>query len=737
MGCSGEIQFFQRPYVYDRRPFKLAVNQEIPYSGVYYSQPAYAALTDKRLFTDAENHPVATPILLYVNKDTATTIPIEPLPDASGYPSGCIDYVDYITDMRDVLDDVYTLQAADSDFDEKAFLISHLRRNRESYGDLNVTTASGTLDDEYIHSTPATMFPSGEELGTSGVHDIDVDEVSYQPMARPSKFAFTSVKTSTRRIPTSPLFPIVVKKGGGIPSISTLTAIALDALGLDVSSSGNKILVTGDRLVQDTAIKAMTANSGSAPIASGNFFRNIDGAAYPAQDEMCRYIEASGAPSGFITASGRQALFDPPTISDTGVYLVAISEDTEVSGQMVQYFPTNWNSLEGVFSSGTRSHRGLYVEEKLLYTTADFTDSQMAIGRSLNTGRKLFGNITDPAKNALGKGLSARGDVGYIDNNKVYVHADTLSQSQVAAGTDRFGNAKFETNSELSWATANTVLEATFETGNSTDLQLTHGLRAWGAGNILGGGSFGIQLIYIQWGVIDYFVRGNSNTSTPGFVVKAITYTTRSFDHADDAFGNPILVERPESPEIVTDNITVFPQRYAMDNIFTNLFSRNFFKGLVNVNGDLYYQWGDNISSSIIRRGRILSLPSNFTDQLVPASSRTVVTVAIGFFPNWALRTYITENNQTEIPDRVGFSSFVITNATGMDKFADNDVNEYGPPVWDSSANVSYLYVKLNGAVNGSAFWFCTMDTSLEIIDAKPVFEEDVILEGPAGLLSL
>jgi hypothetical protein len=741
MGCSGVLSFFPRPYIYNRRPLKLASGEIFPIaSGAIWSQPAYAALTDKRLWTDADSHPVNTPILLYVNKDTADTIPIDPDPTASGYPSGCVNYVDYITDIRSVLEDVYALQAIDSEHNATAFKISHLRRNRAPYGDLNLTSASGTLDTDYIHGTPATMFPSGEELGASGIHDIDIDEIAYQAMARPSKFQFTNFKAVTRRIPTSPIFPIVVKRNGGVPSISTLTASKFDQQGLDISSSGNKLLITGDRLTDDVSIKVMSSNSGSSILDTKSWVQNIDGAAYPAGAEMCRYLQPSGAASGYITASGRQALFNVPSIGSTGVYLIVVSENTETSGTAVQHFPADWESLGGLKGAGTTSsaiHRGLYVENKLLYTLADISDEQLVIGRSLNTGKKVFGHIADAAKNILGKGLAGGGDVSYIDNNKIYVFADILSRTQEPAGVDVGGNPKFEIRSSLSWATANSLLTASFETGNSTDLRETHGLRAWHVGSIPGGGNFGIQLVYIQWGIFDYFVRGTSNTSTPGFTVENIRSIVRSYNHTTDSGGNLVLVERPESPETINQNLPVFASRFKMFNLFTLLISRNFFIDVVRVNGDFYYQFGDFISPTIIRRGRILTKPTTFSTVLIPPTTRTVRTVSIGFFPNWALRTYITTNNQIEIPDTVTFSSVTISNDAGMTKFADGDVEQYGPPAWDSSTGVNYLYVKLKDATGTNQFWFCTMNTSFKITSAKPVLEEDVILKGPVGFLDL
>lgn len=152
---------------------------------------------------------------------------------------------------------------------------------------------------------------------------------------------------------------------------------------------------------------------------------------------------------------------------------------------------------------------------------------------------------------------------------------------------------------------------------------------------------------------------------------------------------------------------------------------------MVNLNGEAWFQFGR--TATFTRRGANLAQATAFNTRQHPAQASTIRITSVGFFPSWRLILTRTTNNQVTLPVDVNFLQKEIKNATGFDKFDDDDVLDYGPPVWDAANSVHYLYVKLLN----NTFWFCKMDTDFEIIEASPVSADDAILFGPIGLLDL
>ncbi len=271
-GTSG-FEFIHRPYPYPREPFRLGSGEIVGYEGRFFSIPAYALLADKRLFTDEGSHPVNSPIKLYINKDAGLSSGIEPTLSASGYEVATPHYADYILDMRTLLEDVLALHAADSQYSFNEFFASHMQRNRAIY-DLDNSSVSGLTDLEYVHPSPvgdvpvapsSTLTPSNQiELGAQQFQDIDLDEVMWQPFARPK-----DTETHSRGFVTVPVFPAVLPNGA-LPLFSALDEERYGLLGLNAVASGG-LLVTGDGLANGTSIKLLTG-SGQTGASEGIFY---------------------------------------------------------------------------------------------------------------------------------------------------------------------------------------------------------------------------------------------------------------------------------------------------------------------------------------------------------------------------------------------------------------------------------------------------------------------------------
>lgn len=726
--CSGiGIEFFERPYRYDRFPFRLGIGDDIPFSGIIYSQPAFAAITDQRLFTSATSHPVTSPLKLYINKVAGKTIDeLEPDLDAVGYESGCINYTDYITDIRDVLDDVFTLHAGDSVHDATAFKIAHLRRQRTIYQPIEDTSASGTLDTDYIHSKAVLTQPSGGELGASGIQDIDVDEIQYQPFVRPTKRRTTIVKGNP--IPFQPFFPAVITTGGRTPNFGPQDVAAYDELGLDVSSSGNKLLVTGDRLLEGTSLKVMSANSGTSVLGTGAFSDSIPWALYPAKDQMCNYLDpVNSGTMPLINASGRQALYDVPSLAE-GVYLTAVSEDTVTSGNQIQHYPKDWVSLTGADSSGVL-HDGLYVEDSLIFSIRDMGPGGAVRGRSKQNGRALFAHIVGDETGPFGNGLGG-GDMAFAHEDEVYSFGGLTGSTDRSRGQREFGIGYTIRKHTLTWQKGPSVLSPASTVGGTADGELgsSMGFRAWHPGKTGDGMDFGILLVYVLGGFIDVWLTSNSPTSTAGVTEATINYVIRTFT----ASASGPFKEEPFSPQFQNTPLAYYQNSFNMENFFSFFVQRNGFKGMVNVNGNVYMQFGKPLGFR--REARLLTRPTVYNTTCVPASTYSKVCNSIGFFPSWAIVCVITTNNQfCNVATTLNWGGPQILNEPGFPHFTDNDVGIYGPPVWDEDNNVNYLYVKL---LNGE-FWFCKMNTSFEIFEANRVDEIDAIMLGPMGILSL
>ena len=733
-GPSG-FEFIHRPYPYPRAPFQLIGDERVAYEARYFSIPAFALLADKRLFTDEGSHPVTSPIVLYINKDAGLSSGIEPTLAASGYEVATPHYADYILDMRDLLDDVVALHAADSQYSADEFFSSHMQRNRAVY-DLPNSSASGVTNLEYVHPAPANTVPvapsstvivttSGNtiELGALQFQDIDMDEVQWQPFTRPKTERLVS------NIPVEPVFPAALP-GGSLPSFSSLDEEKFGELGYGAATSGG-LVITGDRLVEGTSVKLLTG-SGQTGASEGAFIEGVPWKLFPAGEQLNLYYETQQ--SGCINASGRQAVYNVPgSLTSDAVHLLDVS-DAGSSGLLVQNFPANYHSTSGL-DPNNNTHPGVHVVDKLIYGLNELSPGNIAAGRSPINGKKVFGHFVGSDTNEEGE--SVQGKFAYADGDTVYAYAGVVTP--IAGGG----------TSKTSWATISSQLSPvgwgnTFTSALQPRVGIFGGAPSttWEVGDINTGDKTVWFKVYNQWGTMDRMVtpggpRADGGDATQG----TINYETHTYREGVDENGNFAWIELdpPESPTFTSQTVNYFNNTFQIGNIMSFFFNRNFGHGFVNVNGEVRIQWSQrNANGTPVlpvnnQFAALSTLNGSFKD--TPPTAHSTSTYVVGFFPSWKIRLQVTTNNQIQIPDSLPLTpagSAIITMASGL-LLDIGDVNTFGPVAWDSAAGLNYLYLTDNF---GNAY-FAKMNTSYEIIHLNRVEVTDSILAGKAAVLSI
>jgi len=739
MTCPSGFEFLHRPYPYPREPFRLNPQEIVGYEGRYFSIPAFALLADKRLFTEATSHPVDTPIALYINKDAGLFQFIEPTLNASGYEVATPHYADYVLDMRTLLEDVVSLHANDTEYSFNEFFASHMKRNRSSYDLLN-SSASGVSDLDYVHPAPTNTVPvapsstiivttSGNtiELGALQFQDIDIDEVMWQPFTRPK-----STSTTSQGVPTQPIFPAALPNGD-LPTFSAKDQEEFGKLGLDVSTSGG-VLITGDRLVQGTSIKLLTG-SGQVGAFDGDFIRNIPWARFPAQDELNRYYETQN--SGCINASGRQAIYNIPAgLSNDSVYLLDVS-DTGTSGQLIQHYPANYSATSGINKNGI-AHPGVHVVDRLMYSLNEFSANNLAAGRSLVNGKKVFGHFVGDETNQRGETVTSK--FKYANGNTVYTFGGVQNP--------RVSN----TISSVNWATMdNTLSPASWGVQFTSAFQPRIGLfgappsTTWTLGDIMAAEDGVVWFkVYNQWGTMDRMVCPGSDFAGGGEATEdTIDYETHTFREGTNPITGEfewIELDPPESPTFSSQTVKYFRDTYTIGNIMSFFFNRKINHGFVHAKGETYIQWSELGNFGIQlkpRYGKLAPISSApRSTQQSPPTAHSSSTYVVGFFPSWKIRLQVTTNNQITIPQSMG-----ITPAASVDitfhpdlPMTSADVDTFGPVVWDPDTSLHYLYFT---TINGNRPFFAKMDSSFQIVHINRVASTDVILNGRSAILSI
>ena len=535
---TGPYHLVTRPYPYKRQPFQLAIGENIAYEGIYFSVPASGLLLEKRLFTNKTSHPVASPVKLYINKDAGLAPTIEPDQDGAVYTSGTPHYADYITDLRELIDDVSALHAADSDHAAGDFLEAHLCRAREDYA--ASLSGLGVSDRQYVHPDPANTVPSGEfppgasgalpppgdghEFGAQQIMDIDMDEVQWQPISR-----FKKINTSApASLPIEPVWPPVVN--GGLPNFSSRDSDQMDDLGIGAATSGGMI-VTGDGLFTGTSIKLVDA-SGVAALAAGAFSESVDSKEFPCEDELCQYYLGPQG-SGVINARGRQAVYSAPSYSSEGVYAAIVSDSAEASGKLVQYWPGNYHSTSGIDPNG-RAHPGIHVTDKLIYNIYALEGGVVA-GFSPINGKKVFGHWAGLETGTAGESWSASGPK--------YANGQSIN---MAGAVTRPAINNFTASVQNWGSTGNTFSPISWSPRTTTALQPRRGIFGapnsitWGVGDINASEQDGVvtRKVYAGWGYSDLIVCPDQDQAQGGQRVEGtINYRTETYREGSGPMG--------------------------------------------------------------------------------------------------------------------------------------------------------------------------------------------------------
>lgn len=717
------FEYLPRPFPYAREPFLVASGEKIGFEGRFFSVPAYAAQVDKRLFTVSTSHPVANVFKLYINKTSNTTISTEPSVNASGYERGTPHYSDVLIDIRSVLESAFAGHAADSDYTAQDFKVAHLNRQHEPY---NLTNSSrpDVIPGDYVHKNPTTSVPSGNELGATGFHDIDIDELQWQPFARPKNIA------TINGVPYEPIFPVVIKTDGSFPDMSTLDEELFSLRGLGISTSGG-FLVTGDRLLNDTSIKLLDG-SGAPILNEGSFKESVPWALYPAQNKLNIYYPTEN--SGVITASGRQAIFNNVTSPGSeGVYLLNVSE-AGTSGSLVQNWPSNYHSTSGIDING-KAHNGVHVTNKAIYNLYEGSTGNLTTGRSTINGKKIFAHHVGTEVNSQGKNYGQAG-VKYVNGNTVYGWGG-ITVPRIGDSSEVSWLITNKTFSPINWTTFNTTVWQPRPAFGGNPASTT-----WTLGDINASSSRIVTYKqYAQWGYIDKVVSPDNNMATAGIKRnETIRYETHVYREGVDPntglFGW-VELPPPQSPTITNQSITFYENTYDVFNIFSFFFLRKRNYGMVHANGDIGVQWSDLFNGVPVKPicNRI-SMFGQATTKLTPATTYSQSISTIGFFPNWSRRLSVTTNNQVIIPDQINISSASVDFSFSSEiPMSPSMVDTFGPVVWDPEAGVNYLYFNTIGFP--TRYFFAKMNTSFVITHINEVSSTDAILSGRAAILSI
>ena len=733
MTCPNGFEFLHRPYPYPREPFRVDPQERVGYEGRYFSIPAFGLLLDKRLFTAATSHPVSTSIKLYLNREAGLSESIEPSLNASGYEAATPHYADYILDMRALLEEVVDLHAADSEFSPDEFFASHMQRNRAIY-DLPNSSASGVSDLEYVHPEPAntvpiapssTSTPGNEiELGAQQFQDIDIDEVMWQPFTRPK-----TLRTGPSDIPLEPVFPAALNNGS-LPTFSDLDKEKFGELGFDAATSGGMI-ITGDGLVEGTSVKLLTG-SGQFAAPEGTFRENVPWARFPAEDELSRYYETFS--SGCVNASGRQAVYNVPTpLDDDTVYLLDVSA-AGGSGLLIQNYPANYSATSGIDENGI-AHPGVHNTDRLLYNLSELSANNLAVGRSLINGKKVFGHYVGSETSSNSISVTSR--LKYATGNTIYSYGG-VTEPLVGGGTRHewgtFGNTFSPANWSVSFTTALQGRPGLWGAAPST---------TWSVGDIMSAADGVCWFkLYAQWGTMDRMVypgtdgAGGGEARTDTIVYNSSVYR-QGFVNGEFQW---IELPPPESPFTTTQTVHYFADTYTIGNIMSFWFYRKLHYGFVHANAETYIQWSDlgpfgqHILPRFNKLAPISSAPRS--TKLSPPTSHSASTYVIGYFPSWAVRLVVTTNNQVRTPD-----AMAITPANSVEISFDPDipvtssqVDTFGPVVYDPDTGLHYLYFY---TINNGPIYFAKMDSSFKIVHINRVDFTDAILNGRSAILNI
>ena len=690
-----------RPYQYiGTVPFRVEPSGEpIGFSGVLFSEAAFTLLADHRLFSTSGV--VGTPFRLYINKGANISILIEPTASGHEYTSGCINYISYITDMRNELHAVCNAHSLDSCHGANVFRQDHLFRQHVKYPTRN------NKGEYYRRESPGlNSIPSGEQLGASGLTDVDLAECQWQPFPRPSNSGYVLISTFNKW-PIRPFFPAVIKPDGTIPDANDIDKASFDLYGINTYASGNLLLVTGDTLNINTRIKVLTASGSETPTTFSNAVTIFSGTEFPSNRGR--------------ELTGRLTAYTPPTVPITGVYLTAIDTFPVSSSGRVSHFPHNWESVNGTrVSNGSGQHDGLYIADRLMFNLQ--VAGQASIGRSLQNGRRVWGHTVGTEANSRGASFGA---ISFKDGTGGISASTSIFGSTTIVLADPPGpdNAITVTRKNHIWASADKLMSPVDFSSSTTDIlgfpgayfeDMTYGTINGDRGGV---GVLGALAVNEGRGLFITQVGASQNGT-----LRDVNYTVYKF--FIDGRGGITSLGSENKTQQVLDLAVHFDGFNVNSMILTG------YKQICNVNGVCQYQFGSLGGAS--QRGRSFKVPS--LDVLLYPRPPLVRDVFWG--GSWrAGSTYldrIVYTNQVPLSADVAFTTYniSISPSAGL-PFSLTDVYEYGTPAWDQQTQLNYMYVQIlpSSPVNPK-YWFCKMDTNYAIIEGNPVDDGDYIGQG-------
>lgn len=225
-----------RPYRYvGPYPFSGSGVGRIGFSGILFEQAMFALNAEEAIYVSGASQTFTK----YVNRGASISSGF--IPSASGdvlnYRAN-VNFKNYILDMRTKMSGLFGLIQTDSEYSSDEIGVDYMKVN---FGD----NPSGSI---------GTWRHSETELGNSGLYDIDLREVSYQPYTRIGKYEPSTF--SGWHVTYSPISPAFCSKNGLLVSTSDRdvgNAAQMDdngkALFAYSAAWANYIAVFGDMIV--------------------------------------------------------------------------------------------------------------------------------------------------------------------------------------------------------------------------------------------------------------------------------------------------------------------------------------------------------------------------------------------------------------------------------------------------------------------------------------------------------
>lgn len=323
--------FFEGPY-----PFSSSGNQRIGMSGILFEQAMFALIAEQDIYiAQTGNNRKFTK---YINKDANITQTFEPRADGSSLAGrsiesngsgGCVNFKNYITDLRTKFSGLFPLIQSDSPYSDVELLLDYFQRHT---GD----NPSGSIGN-WVH---------GVDLIINGIYDIDLREVTYQPYTRVGKFQLSNI--SGIKLPVKPIGPMFMSRSGTLIAtsdrdLSSASQVDGDSIFAYSAAQTDRLAVQGDILVPNTTKLYVAWNSGLL----------LDNTTGNCEQSAVRTMDA-GADLAFM-GSG-VGFFSPPSINvGTGIYSIQLFNNSTTINNM--YIPKSgiigfWPKLSELVTSG-------------------------------------------------------------------------------------------------------------------------------------------------------------------------------------------------------------------------------------------------------------------------------------------------------------------------------------------------------------------------------------------------